>query len=163
MYEMMRYCNVEHSVWLIQNKYRSLDMGGSMKTAFIETLSNFSYSENILFSANSLTRGTLAGYETDYALCNMSAYAVSAWCHSCGQRLNKTERCIGFYCGHNYHKECIPASANYCIGCLSEEQNQFNMYLNNIHQQNYKFKLDKLMEQSEELRKTNLNNFREAE
>lgn len=90
MYEMMRHCNVEHSVWLIQNKYKSLDMGGSMKTAFIETLSNFSYSENILFSANSLTRGTLAGFETDYALANMSAYAVAAECRSCGQSLNKT-------------------------------------------------------------------------
>jgi hypothetical protein len=41
---MMRYCNIEHSVWLIQHKYKSLDMGGNMKRAFIETLSNLSYS-----------------------------------------------------------------------------------------------------------------------
>lgn len=37
------------------------------------------------------------------------------------------------------------------------------MYLHSVNQQNHKFKLDKLMEQSEELRKTNISNFRQTE
>jgi hypothetical protein len=55
----------------------------------------------------------------------------------------------------------VPEGISYCIGCLSEEQNQFYIYLNNFNQAN-KFKLDKLMEQSEQLRKTNLDNFKQA-
>lgn len=37
------------------------------------------------------------------------------------------------------------------------------MYLNNVNHQNHKFKLDRLMEESEQLRKANLDTFHQSE
>ena len=150
MYEMMCYCSIDHSMWLI-NKYATLDMGGSMKSAFTQTLSNLSYSESILFSASAIMKGKLADYETQYSGKILSAFSFSKNCCNCGHKLDKAQKCIGFYCGHHYHKQCVPPNTNYCIECLSEEENQFWVFLNNS-QSHSKLKLDKMIKDQAELK-----------
>lgn len=56
LYYMVNHSSVDYVIRLFQTKYTKLDMGGSMRQAFIEILSNYSYSENILFSAHELTK-----------------------------------------------------------------------------------------------------------
>ena len=56
LYYMVNHSSVDYVISLFQTKYTKLDMGGSMRKAFIEILSNYSYGENILFSAHELTK-----------------------------------------------------------------------------------------------------------
>lgn len=44
LYFMVNHSTVDYVIRLFQDKYNKLDMGGSMKQAFIEILSNYSYS-----------------------------------------------------------------------------------------------------------------------
>ena len=47
-------CTIEHTIDLLQNKYKNLNMGGKMSKAFINILSNLSHSINILYIATNL-------------------------------------------------------------------------------------------------------------
>lgn len=60
-------CPIEHTIDLLQNKYKDLNMGGKMSHAFINILSNLSHSINILYIATNLISVSLhRTQEADY-------------------------------------------------------------------------------------------------
>jgi hypothetical protein len=77
---MARYCSINYLADLLQDRYNGLDMGGSMKKSFIDMLNNFSYSENILFSARSLNRDTYWQALHDRCKGSLKAVLPSQWC-----------------------------------------------------------------------------------
>lgn len=52
-------CTIEHTIDLLQNKYKDLNMGGKMSFAFTNILSNLSHSINILYIATNLIQLSL--------------------------------------------------------------------------------------------------------
>lgn len=52
-------CPIEHTIDLLQNKYKNLNMGGKMSYAFTNVLSNLSHSINILYIATNLIQKSL--------------------------------------------------------------------------------------------------------
>lgn len=73
-------CPIEHTIDLLQNKYKDLNMGGKMSYAFTNVLSNLSHSINILYIATnliqlSLHRELVEDYET-----KLESYSTSSYC-----------------------------------------------------------------------------------
>lgn len=86
---MARYCSIDYLVELLDARYTGLDMGGSMKKSFIDMLNNFSYSENILFSARSLNRDSYWQSLHDRWQTSLKAYLPSNWCENCQERIQR--------------------------------------------------------------------------
>lgn len=80
---MARYCSIDYLAELFETRYNGLDMGGSMKKSFIDMLNNFSYSENILFSARTLNRDMYWQSLSDRCKASLKAYLPSRWCENC--------------------------------------------------------------------------------
>lgn len=53
------HCPIEHTIDLLQNKYKDLNMGGKMSHAFINILHNLSHEINILYIAKNLIQYSL--------------------------------------------------------------------------------------------------------
>lgn len=77
---MARYCSIDYLAELFETRYNGLDMGGSMKKSFIDMLNNFSYSENILFSARTLNRDMYWNALFNRCKASLKAYLPSRWC-----------------------------------------------------------------------------------
>ena len=52
-------CPLEHTIFLLQNKYKNLNMGGKMTKAFTNVFSNLSHSINILYISSNLVQSSL--------------------------------------------------------------------------------------------------------
>lgn len=52
-------CPIQHTIDLLQHKYKDLNMGGKMSHAFTNILANLSHSINILYIATNLISASL--------------------------------------------------------------------------------------------------------
>ena len=59
MENLASHCPIEHTIDLLQNKYKDLNMGGKMSFAFTNILENLSHSINILYIATNLISASL--------------------------------------------------------------------------------------------------------
>ena len=101
---MARYCTIDYLVLLLEDKYNGLDMGGSMKKTFIDMLNNFSYSENILFSARTLNRDTYWNTLNSRWGASLKAYQPHVWCMNCQEKIQRASDAVCYPCNHTYHK-----------------------------------------------------------
>lgn len=145
-------CPIEHTIYLLQNKYKDLNMGGKMSHAFTNILSNLSHSINILYIATNLISVSLSRtLEQDYQS-KLQCYSTSSVCSACGFGIIKRAKSVHFRCGHVYHTDCIlNKDAPICVACLQQQTDQFEYYLNTLNPQHPKIKkVNELFDKFEE-------------
>ncbi len=129
-------CSIEQTIYLLENKYNNLNMGGKMTKAFINILSNLSHSIDILYLANTLVKTSFQrNLETDY-LQKLKPYSTGSVCQTCWYPITKREKSQHYRCGHTYHKECVTQEdmqTSVCVTCLRDESDQFTYYLNTLN------------------------------
>lgn len=59
MENLALHCPIEHTIDLLQNKYKDLNMGGKMSRAFANILANLSHTINIYYIATNLISASL--------------------------------------------------------------------------------------------------------
>lgn len=59
MENLASHCPIQHTIDLLQNKYKDLNMGGTMSKAFTNILANLSHTINILYIATNLISNSL--------------------------------------------------------------------------------------------------------
>jgi hypothetical protein len=70
-------CPIEHTINLLQNKYRNLNMGGKMSHAFTKVLADLSHKINIFYIVSTLIKASLQDYM-------IKDYDLSLKCYSTG-------------------------------------------------------------------------------
>jgi hypothetical protein len=70
-------CPIEHTIHLLQNKYKNLNMGGKMSHAFTNVLADLSHKINIFYIVNTLIKASLQE-------CMMKDYDLALKCFSTG-------------------------------------------------------------------------------
>lgn len=132
-------CPIEHTIDLLQNKYKDLNMGGEMSVAFNNILADLSHSINILYIATNLISVSLHNIQQADLESKLQCFSTGAICTACRFGIVKRDKSVHFRCGHAYHQECI-ISRDTCVYCLQHQTDQFEYYLNTLNPQHPKIK-----------------------
>lgn len=96
-------CPIEHTVDLLKNKYKNLNMGGTMSKAFVNIMANLSHSINILYIATNLISASLQHELMQDYESKLHCYSTSSFCQACKYGIVKRNKSVHFRCGHAYH------------------------------------------------------------
>lgn len=73
-------CPIQHTIDLLQHKYKDLNMGGKMSHAFTNILANLSHSINILYIATNLISESLQKELIEDYDSKLHCYSTSSYC-----------------------------------------------------------------------------------
>ena len=138
MENLASHCPIQHTIDLLQNKYKNLNMGGKMSYAFTNVLSNLSHSIQILYLVTDLLKLTLHKTIVRDLETKLECYSTSSYCENCQYGIIKRDKSVHFRCGHVYHKECLVTKDPVCLACLMKQTDQFQYHLNHMNPQHPK-------------------------
>jgi hypothetical protein len=76
-------CPIEHTIELLQNKYKNLNMGGPISSAFTNVLANLSHTITIFYIVSTLIKDSLQDYLARDYDCSLRCYNTGFYCEVC--------------------------------------------------------------------------------